>query len=201
MARERHKVHIQLFCSGVKAKKVGIGDCYFRVVRKDWPDPVNTSYAANEPDNRWNILGTPCLYLTKDIPTAIENARQKYQNLFSRSVRLSDVYPHKAFVVISVKIPRRTGADAYTDCGLKSLKLPTTYPLGTDARPVPRGVCRTIGSCIEQQGSDGIDCRSAVENGGRELVWFPRPNKPAPRTLGTALDCDALRVQLNLSLI
>ena len=51
--------------------------------------------------------------------------------------------------------------------------LPAGYPHQADAAIVPHSTCQPIGQAAYEAGLNGVDCRSAVADGRRELAWFP----------------------------
>jgi hypothetical protein len=85
-----------------------------------------------------------------------------------------DLDPVTAPVLVDVAVPDGEAADAFTDDGLISLELPTSFPLDAQGDPIPHQACQPLGQAAFDAGLDGVDCRSAADGGVRELAWFPR---------------------------
>ncbi|MDE0168541.1 MAG: RES family NAD+ phosphorylase [bacterium] len=148
-----------------------IGGSYYRVADPDWADPFNTSYAAAFPGQRWNPAGLACLYLNHDIGTARANVMKRFVGL---PFGPEDLNPATAPLLLRVDIPDGRAADAYTDAGLDAIGLPATYPYDDAGDLIPHNMCQPIGEAAYEAGLDGVDCRSAAIDDGRELAWFPR---------------------------
>ncbi len=113
------------------------------------------------------------LYLCATIAVAAGNARRAYEGEIAT---LFDLLPEqRPDLQVASVVPMRV-VDAATDAGLRSLRLPLSYP-----RSVPWGPCRVIGRRAYRGGENGIACRSAdatertnlvIE--GEELVVFDR---------------------------
>ena len=69
--------------------------------------------------------------------------------------------------------PRQTNY-IIPDAGLDAIGLPATYPYDAAGDLIPHNVCQPIGHAAYDAGLDGVDCRSAAIDDGRELAWFPR---------------------------
>ena len=157
----------------MKAKP--IGGRYYRIASPEWSDPLDPSFAAKPPGQRWNPPGLPCLYLNHDVATARANVQRRFAGLpFSPE----SLHPATAPQLVEVDVPAGHAADAHTTEGLVSLGLPATYPQDSNARLIPHEVCQPIGQSVIDAELDGIDYRSAVQGGTRELAWFPRNSHP-----------------------
>ncbi|MCY4371117.1 MAG: hypothetical protein OXF41_17230 [bacterium] len=93
-----------------------------------------------------------------------------------------DLDPATAPLLLGVDIPEGEGADAYTEAGLAAMGLPTTYPYDSARDLIPHHMCQPIGRATYDAGLDGVDCRSAAADNGRELAWFPRHTAAAERS-------------------
>ncbi|WP_420626856.1 RES family NAD+ phosphorylase [Candidatus Poriferisodalis sp.] len=151
-------------------RTIGIGGRYFRVADEKWDDPVDASYAAVGNGSRWNPPGLPCLYLNHDRNTAQANIRRKV-GIHPFAIYLD---PDASPVIVDVDVPDGTAADAFTQEGIQALGLPATYPWDAAGTMVSHQQCQPVGQSVFDAELDGIDCRSAAEDGNRELAWFPR---------------------------
>ncbi len=156
-------------------RTVTIGGSYHRVADPDWSDPLDPSYASVAPGQRWNPPGLPCLYLNADIATARANVGRLFDGL---PYGPEDLDPATAPILLDVTVPEGEAADAFTDEGLTSCGLPTTFPLDTQGNPIPHHRCQTLGQAAFDAGLDGVDSRSAAHGGIHELAWFPRDRAP-----------------------
>lgn len=164
------------------------GRGYLRVADAHWSDPLDASHAANI-GQRWNPPGTPCLYFNQDRQTVEANLRRKYGS-FPYATFLD---PATAPVILDVELPTGLVADAYTHQGLSAVGLPPTYPFDGDGVPVPHQPCQAVGQASFDAGLQGVDCKSAVAGGNRELAWFPRgvhPRVLARQTIDDWQDAD-----------
>lgn len=154
------------------------GHHWLRVADPGWNDPLDPGFARDR-GGRWNPPGSfPTLYLNEDIHTA----RAQVTKLLQGSpVEPADLDP--GFDLVVATLPRdQTVADAVTDRGLKSLRLPVTYPRHANGRPVLHQVCQPVGESVHQTGLRGVYSRSAAttDGSGRELAWYPaRPTSTA----------------------
>jgi RES domain len=151
--------------------EVAIGGIYVRVADPDWQDPLDASFAARPPGQRWNPPGLACLYVNGDRGTARANVARLFASL---PYGPEDLDPVTAPLLIEVAIPEGTAADAYTEPGLAALGLPGSYPVDSAESTIAHAVCQPIGWAAAQAGLDGVDARSAAPTGDRELAWFPR---------------------------
>jgi RES domain-containing protein len=156
------------------------GGLHFRVCDPSWTDPLDTSFARQQ-GGRWNPAGSfGVLYLCATISVAAGNARRAYEGEIAT---LFDLLPeHRPDLQLVNVMPLRF-VDAATDDGLRSLRLPLTYPLG-----VSWVRCQAIGARAYGREEYGIACRSADAAGhsnitieGEELVVFDRAVRYATR--------------------
>ena len=148
-----------------------IGGLYYRVADPDWADPLDPSFAAAPPGQRWNPTGLACLYLNHDKTTARANLTKRFEGL---PYGPEDLHPATAPLLLGVDVPEGEAADAYTEAGLTAVGLPTTHPYDSTRDLIPHRACQPIGRAAYDSGLDGVDCRSAAADNGRELAWFPR---------------------------
>lgn len=151
--------------------EVAIGGTHLRVADPDWVDPLDATFAALPPGQRWNPPGLDCLYLNRDHVTARANVARKFVGL---PYGPEDLDPATAPVLLDVVVPDGAAADAYTPEGLAALGLPASYPLDDSGAKVPHVTCQPLGEAAFDGGLDGVDARSAAPGGDRELAWFPR---------------------------
>lgn len=151
--------------------EVPIGGSCLRVADPDCTDPLDATFAAQPPGQRWNPPGLECLYLNRDHPTARANVARRFASLPYGPEQFD---PATAPVLIEVAIPDGVAADAYTEAGLTSMGLPASLPLDGRSAPISHEVCQPLGQDAFDGGLDGVDARSAAPGGDRELAWFPR---------------------------
>lgn len=156
-------------------RSTSIGGEYFRVAEADWSNPLDASFSMQDNGQRWNPPSVSCLYLNTDEETARANVSKLYDGL---PYGPGDFDPATAPLLVGVYIPDGQAADAYTDAGLAALGLPATYPYYANGALIPHAICQPIGQSVFDAGLDGVDCRSAVPGGTRELAWFPRNSQP-----------------------
>ena len=138
-----------------------------------WADPLDTSFAKSH-GGRWNPAGSfGVLYLCATIAVAASNARRAYEGEIAT---LFDLLPEQRPDLQIVTVTPFRVVDAASDAGLRSLRLPATYPAG-----VPWSRCQGIGRRMYDRGENGIACRTAdaaartsVPIEGEELVVFDR---------------------------
>ena len=164
-------------------RSVAVGGTYYRVADPRWDDPLDAGHAAVS-GQRWNPPGVACLYLNDDMATARSNIVHRFAGL---PYGPEDLEPAEAPVLIVVEVPAGQALDAVSDEGLSAIGLPVTYPLDSDGNVVAHSVCQPIGAAASDAGLDGVACRSATANGGRELAWFPR-TEPAVTTERLSFD-------------
>ena len=84
------------------------GSC-LRVADPDWVDPLDATFAAQPPGQRWNPPGVECLHLSSDRLTARANVDRKLVGL---PYGPEDLDPATAPVLIEVTIPDGIAAGA-----------------------------------------------------------------------------------------
>ena len=151
--------------------EVAIDGSHLRVADPDWTDPLDATFAAQPPGQRWNPPGVECLYLNRDHLTARANVERLYAGL---PYGPEDLDPATAPVLIEVTVPAGVAADAYTPAGIADLGLPASYPLDDSGATIAHTVCQPLGQGAFDTGLDGVDARSAAAGGDRELAWLPK---------------------------
>lgn len=150
---------------------VAIGGTCLRVADPDWTDPLDATFAAQPPGQRWNPPGLDCLYLNCDHATARANVARLFVGL---PYGPEDLDPATAPVLIEVTVPDGVAVDAYTPAGLAALNLPASFPLDSKGALISHARCQPHGQAAFDAGLDGVDARSAAPGGDRELAWFPK---------------------------
>ncbi|MEO6821806.1 MAG: RES domain-containing protein [Candidatus Nanopelagicales bacterium] len=159
---------------------------WLRVADASWEDPLDPTF-ADRVGGRWNTPGDgPTLYLCEDVSVA----RAQIQRLLEPTpIDVTDLADDAPFVLVTATLPERQRvADATSDTGLRSLGLPTTYPLRPRGGKVPWRECRRAAHAVRARALRGVLARSAVAGvgPGHELAWFPAPRAHA-RAVGKAL--------------
>jgi hypothetical protein len=160
---------------------------WLRVVRPDYADPFDMSFAQSQ-GGRWNPPGSwPTLYLNEDMATVHAQVRHMF---VGRGIDPDDLDNEAPLHLAACTLPRRQRvADAHTLAGLKQLSLPASYPVNRRGNPVGRGVTQSIGATAHATGLRGVWCTSAAGL-GREVAWFPatgsaaRPHWPTTKPFG-----------------
>ena len=132
---------------------------WWRIAQPDWSDPLDTSFAQRH-GGRWNPPASfATLYLNEDQTTARANMQ-----LFVAH------WPYEP-------------EDLRLDTALRSLGLPSTYPLAATGRVVAHDVCQPTGASLAASGVRGVRCRAGrLPFGlGRELAWFPATTRSKAR--------------------
>jgi hypothetical protein len=150
------------------------GGLYLRVADPSWRDPLSGEYSRIR-GGRWNAPGTfGVVYLnaTLDLARALVRAR-----LEDRGIRPEDILPEAGPVLVATTVADESYVNAVTDAGLRSVNLPTTYPLDSRGRIIAHRVCQPIGQLAWDGGEQGIACRPATRGApptGEELAYFDR---------------------------
>jgi hypothetical protein len=149
---------------------------WLRVVRPEYADPFDISFAQAQ-GGRWNPPGTwPTLYLNEDIATVHAQLRHMFTG---RGIEPDDLNDDAPLHLAACTLPRRQRvADAHTVTGLKELNLPATYPVNRRGNPVGRGATQSIGGTVHAAESRGVWYASAAQL-GREVAWFPASGSAA----------------------
>jgi RES domain-containing protein len=142
------------------------GGSYLRVCDPSWQNPPDTSY-SKAAGGRWNAPGRfGALYLNATVEVASANARLNYE---SEIATLFDLRPEYRPGLQLVEVASVMFVDVVTPEGVRSLRLPTTYP-----RVVTWNRTQPIAARAYDAGQRGIACRSAALPSGEELAVFDR---------------------------
>ncbi len=150
------------------------GGFYLRVADPSWQDPLSGE-PARARGGRWNARGAfGIVYLnaSREVARALVGAR-----LEARGIRPEDVLPEAGPMLVRTTVPDDAYVNALTDAGLRSLDLPTTYPLDARGRIIAHPICQAIGQLAWDAGERGIACRPATNGAptrGEELAYFAR---------------------------
>lgn len=146
------------------------GHVWLRIVRPEYSDPFDMSFAKIQ-GGRWNPPASwPTLYVNDDMATVHAQVRHMF---VGRGIDPDDLDDSAPLHLAACTLPRRQRvADAHTLPGLAQLSLPPTYPVNRRGNPVGRGVTQSIGATAHAAGLRGVWCTSAA-GVGRELAWFP----------------------------
>ena len=146
------------------------GHVWLRVVRPEYADPFDMSFAQAQ-GGRWNPPASwPTLYLNEDMATVHAQVRHMFVD---RGIEPDDLDDDAPLHLAACTLPQRQRvADAHTSAGLKQLGLPSTYPLTRRGNTIGRGITQTIGATVHGAGLRGVWCTSAAGI-GREFGWFP----------------------------
>ncbi len=158
---------------------------WWRIADRQWPDPLDPSFAGRL-GGRWNPPRSfSTLYLNQDVVTARLNLRAFIEGWpFLPEDLRDDTGP----VLVGAQLPRgQTVADVHTPAGVRAAGLPASYPVDGVGRAVPQSVCRPVGARAHETGLRGVRTRSAqVRDGaGREVAWFPATGRSHARNVRT----------------
>jgi hypothetical protein len=148
------------------------GGTYVRVADPGWKSPLDARYSRRL-GGRWNAPGSfGVVYLNRSVEVARAQVRHKLE---PRGIRPEDLSPERGPVLMHTEVLKDTYVDAVSDPGLRSLGLPTSYPVDSAGSEVPHAVCQPIGQTARNEGERGIACRSAAAqpSPGEELAYFP----------------------------
>jgi RES domain-containing protein len=147
------------------------GGRHFRVADPGWDDPLSGAHSKAR-GGRWNPPGAfAVVYLNATEEVARAQVRK---NLAFLAITPEDLDPLAAPVLIETEVPSAPYVDAVTDAGLRSLGLPTEYPLDEGGAPVDHAACQPIGVAAKAAREPGIAARSAAElpSPGEELAYL-----------------------------
>lgn len=144
-------------------KHVERGGLHFRVCDPSWADPLDTSFSKRR-GGRWNEPGAfGVLYLNATVAVAAGNARRAYEGEIAS---LFDLLPEQRPDLQLITVSPIRVVDAVSEAGLRSLRLPVSYPVGATWT-----ACRRIGARAYAAGENGVACRTAdAAKGTRDLV-------------------------------
>ena len=168
-------------------QKLRDGHTWLRIVRPDYLDPFDMTFARDQ-GGRWNPPGSwPTLYANEDMATVHGQVRHMF---VGRGIDPDDLDDDAPLHLAACTLPQRQSvAAAYSTDGLAALSLPAEYPVDWRGQSVARGVTQAIGASVHADGLRGVWCTSAA-GVGREIAWFPagsstaRPAWTAPKPFG-----------------
>jgi hypothetical protein len=150
------------------------GGRYLRVADPSWRDPLSGEYSRTR-GGRWNAPGTfGVVYLNASLDLAKALVRARLED---RGIRPEDILPEAGPVLIATRVPDETFVNAMTDAGLRSVNLPTTYPLDSRGEIIAHRICQPIGQRAWDAGERGIACRAATRGApakDEEVAYFGR---------------------------
>lgn len=124
----------------------------FRVVRRAWEDPLDTSYSQTREDNRWNQRGFPALYCCCSERVAAAVATDRLRRL---NVDVEDLTPDARPQLVEVDWTGRL-VDVTSETGLRGNGFPLTYPEG-----VTIADCQRAAAGWHAGSQEGVVSRSA----------------------------------------
>jgi len=124
----------------------------FRVIRKNWGDPLDASFSQNNNNNRWNTGDFPALYCccSEDVAVAVAEDVFAYAG-----VNLSDLQPEYRPQVARISWSGDV-VDVISVKGIQGVGLPIGYPAG-----VEKSQTRNLAEQWVKDGSEGVVSRSA----------------------------------------
>ncbi len=125
----------------------------YRVGRRSWRDPLDTSYSWRQPANRWNTTEFPALYCccSEGVARAVA-----LDNLRRGGMLLEDLQPPARPVVWEIDWAGVV-VDMASSPGIATNGFPPEYPAGVEI-----GRCRDAATIWHDAGHHGIVCRSAA---------------------------------------
>lgn len=134
----------------------------YRVVRRGWKDPLDTSFSQLTNDRRWNTKAFPALYCC----CSTKVARAVTLDLFRYSgVVLDDLRPELRPQLVEIQWQGRT-VDVVTTKGVRAAGFSADYPDRSS-----REQTQTAASLWHQKGWEGVVCRSASLHRLRFSDW------------------------------
>ncbi len=157
------------------------GGPYLRVADPSWRDPLSGEHSRVR-GGRWNAPGAfGVVYLNASLELARALVRARLED---RGIRPEDILPEAGPVLVATTAPDETYVNTVTDAGLRSVSLPTSYPLDSRGQIITHRVCQPIGQLARDAGEQGIACRPATRGApnGEELAYFGRERLRAETT-------------------
>ncbi len=150
------------------------GGLYLRVADPTWRDPLSREYSRDR-GGRWNAPGSfGVVYLNATVDLAKALVRERLED---HGIRPEDILAEAGPVLVATTVPEESYVNAVTDAGLRSLDLPTTYPLDSRGKIIAHKRCQPIGQLASDAGEQGITCRPATRSAparAEELAYFGR---------------------------
>ena len=142
---------------------------YFRVCKPEWIDCGDMSFSKTV-GGRWNPRGEfGALYLNATVRVAAAQARHQHEG---RAIALFDLRPERRPILASFDVPAVIVVDVVSADAIRSLDLPSAYPVGVTWAP-----CQQIARTAYSSDIAGVAARSAAEARpndvvGEELAYF-----------------------------
>jgi hypothetical protein len=133
----------------------------FRIVRRCWTSPLDTSRSRLALDNRWNDASFPTLYCSCSERVARFIAR----DFFDTDVGLADLAPGQLPRLLEIEWSGAV-ADVASAEGVAAAGFPAEYPAG-----VSKVETRERAAEWRSAGLEGVVCRSASALRGGESDW------------------------------
>ena len=124
----------------------------YRVVRAQWPDPLDSSYSQQRSDNRWNTPAFGALYTCCSEQAARAVALDV---LRLHSVMIEDLHPTVRPELAEIAWQGEV-VDVASDEGMVGAGVPAIYPEGVSRMETQRAA-----SAWHEEGHEGLVCRSA----------------------------------------
>lgn len=169
----------------------------YRVVRRGWSDPLDSSFSRRRDDRRWNTPDFPALYCCCSEVVARDVTRDL---LLEAAVEPEDLQPDLRPQLVEIGW-RGEVVDVVTEEGVAEAGFPMDYPAG-----VVLADTQEAAKVWHQKAAEGVCCRSAsVHRRGRaswseehevfgEVAIYPDNAEEAPRLLSRRGDLDWLRI-------
>lgn len=167
----------------------------YRVIRRGWTDPLDSSFSRSQSDNRWNTADFPALYCCCSEPVA----RAVTLDIFRfAGIELTDLHPQARPQLAEIRWQGRVANMASPE-GIQAAGFPANYPAEVSKRQT-----REYAAAWYQAEMEGVVCRSAslfrqglrhwVEPHQRwsELAIFPQPSATLPSLIRRRDDLDWL---------
>lgn len=124
----------------------------YRVVRREWADPLDSSFSRLQSGNRWNTRDFPALYCCCSEIVA----RAVTLDIFRvAGVELSDLRPQVRPQLVEIQWSGRV-ADVSSPEGVAAAGFPSEYPSGVEPRSTQQ-----VAAEWHAEGWEGVVCRSA----------------------------------------
>ncbi len=124
----------------------------YRVVRAQWPDPLDSSYSQQRSDNRWNTPAFGALYTCCSEMVARAVALDVFR---LHAVMLEDLHPLVRPELAEIAWQGEV-VDIASAEGVAGAGFPATYPEGVSRTETQRSA-----SAWHEAGREGVVCRSA----------------------------------------
>lgn len=140
----------------------------YRVIRRNWEDPLDCSYSQRRPDNRWNTPAFPALYAccSEQVGRAIALDRFRIG-----AINFEDLEPDVTPLLVEIEWVGEL-VDVASSVGIAAAGFPTTYPNGVTTQDTQKAA-----ATWHADGFEGVVCRSATLARFGFLQWAD-PHEP-----------------------